>query len=424
MNLNLNIVNCRLLLVFIFTITSYDSWAQISLDEYRGQVVEYSHELRIAQSRVTSAEEGIKLSFTEFLPELSMSADFDLTFKNNNNTRSWMWAIRPEIRQQLYRGGGVRAGYKRSQIAHNIALFDEQMAMLDIIYAADYAYWSLSRAEMYREAVSNYYDIIKSLREVVAQRYNEGYISKSDLLQVESRMSDAEYQLSSAHQEYLVVLHNFNILRGEASDVQVDIASEVLQHPPMPERCNIEDLLLVHPQYRNALSSVESAKWAIREVRSQYMPSLSAGVYGGWQPSMPHIKGGGTTLDGGVVVGLSVPIFHFGERRRAVSISCGDYEREQLRAMDIRDRLILLESNCWTDLVNSRSRLDAAQRNLDIAKENLDISTYSYGEGMTTILDVLQAQISWLQIYTNTITAQYDYAVAVSKYLQITATRP
>ena len=59
--------------------------------------------------------------------------------------------------------------------------------------------------------------------------------------------------------------------------------------------------------------------------------------------------------------------------------------------------------------------------NLKIAGENLDISTYSYNEGQATILDVLQAQLSWIQIYTNAITAQFNYAVAVSAYERITA---
>ena len=61
-------------------------------------------------------------------------------------------------------------------------------------------------------------------------------------------------------------------------------------------------------------------------------------------------------------------------------------------------------------------RVRAVQRSLDIALENLEMSTYSYSEGMATILDVLQAQISWLQIYSNAISAQYDYAVAVAAY--------
>ena len=63
--------------------------------------------------------------------------------------------------------------------------------------------------------------------------------------------------------------------------------------------------------------------------------------------------------------------------------------------------------------------MEAVQRNLDIARENLDISTYSYREGVATILDVLQAQISWLQIYENAIAAEYDYAVAIASYRYI-----
>jgi outer membrane protein TolC len=36
-------------------------------------------------------------------------------------------------------------------------------------------------------------------------------------------------------------------------------------------------------------------------------------------------------------------------------------------------------------------------------------------------LDVLQAQISWIQIYTNAITARFNYAVAWSNYNKVTA---
>lgn len=71
----------------------------------------------------------------------------------------------------------------------------------------------------------------------------------------------------------------------------------------------------------------------------------------------------------------------------------------------------------WT----AGAQVEASLRSLRIAGENLSISTYSYGEGVATVLDVLQAQLSWLQLYTNAITAQYNYAVAVSAYERIAA---
>ena len=64
--------------------------------------------------------------------------------------------------------------------------------------------------------------------------------------------------------------------------------------------------------------------------------------------------------------------------------------------------------------------MQSSLHNLSIAGENLSISTYSYNEGQATVLDVLQAQISWIQIYTNAITARFNYAVAVSEYQLVT----
>ena len=80
------------------------------------------------------------------------------------------------------------------------------------------------------------------------------------------------------------------------------------------------------------------------------------------------------------------------------------------------DRITLEESDAWSNLSSTHDRVQTIKQNLRLAQENLSISTYAYHEGLSTILDVLQAQLSWLQIYTNAIAAQYDYAVAISAY--------
>ena len=127
--------------------------------------------------------------------------------------------------------------------------------------------------------------------------------------------------------------------------------------------------------------------------------------------------------DGGVLLNFSTPIFHFRERREAVRSAESRYRISALEVESVADRLSLAESDGWTNLQTSYSRVEATRRNLALAEENLSLSTYAYGEGSATILDVLQAQISWLQIYTNAITAQYDYALAVATYRRITGDR-
>ena len=61
-------------------------------------------------------------------------------------------------------------------------------------------------------------------------------------------------------------------------------------------------------------------------------------------------------------------------------------------------------------------QIATARSNLDVARENLSLNTFSYNEGVLTILDVISAQLSWLQAYTNAVTAHFNEKVAISAY--------
>ena len=174
------------------------------------------------------------------------------------------------------------------------------------------------------------------------------------------------------------------------------------------------------PDYAAARLRSEQAEAGSRAVRAPVNPQLSVGVGGMWQPYYPTSTGA-TYVDGSAFVKLSVPIFHWCDRRRAVGAARAVQFLQEWIAALVHDDIVREEMNGWTALVQSRAQVDASEESLRIAGENLSISTYSYGEGLATILDVLQAQLSWIQLYSNAIRAHYNYAVAVSDYQRITA---
>lgn len=395
--------------------------ADITLREYCQSVSDYSYELQQTDAAERGAEADMRRSRKDYLPLVVFDRELNLYFRDRSPERQWGWLTRADIMQPIYNGGAVRAEAKRAELALEVASNDVEASALGVEYDAINAYWSLSRADIYLKAMTDYYDIVRSLSEVVAHRFEEGYTSKSDLLQVNSRLIDAEYQLSAAEQSRLVALHNFNLLRGAEPNEEVVLAESILDTMYMPQRESVEDITSRRPDYRSAALGVESSFWGIRAARAEFLPQINLGLYALMQPNTPHIKGSGTHFDFGAVLSFSTPIFHFGERRQAVLSARSRYERSQYALDDLRDNISLEESNGWTNLQSTHARVEAIRRNLDVARENLDISTYSYHEGLATILDVLQAQLSWLQIYTNAIAAQYDYAMAIAAYLYITA---
>ena len=391
----------RIVLCLLCTLSTSTIMAQLSVEEYVGRVVEYSHTIISAEARMEGAEAEYRVAQHSRMPSLALSSDEPLR------------SLRVDIVQPIYNGGRYNALTSQRELGFVQSVADLDRTELAVKYEAEIAYWSLSRAERYRQAMYDYIEIVQALKSVAEHRYQEGYTSKSDLLQVESRLSDAEYQLSEAEQSWRIALSRFNILRGEAANREVILSDDIFDSFAMPERGDMTTILSRHPDYMIALAERGQAEYGIALRKADYLPSLNLGIFGQW----PYSSNG--VASAGIVLSMKVPIFHFMERRDAVRSAQSSYTSAEAQLKDIVDNIILNECNGWTNLEYSHKRMKAVQRNLDIARENLDISTYSYREGVVTILDVLQAQISWLQIYENAITAEYDYAVAIASYRYI-----
>lgn len=410
----------RLILAVVALVAFVDAKAQLSLEEYRTSVMEYSWLLKMRNSQSEEARENVGRAKTGFLPSLSANGSFGLQFRDVKGVRRWDFSLQPQIIQTLYAGGAVRAAVKTAEMDYDIALCNEAFAMLDVGYAAEHTYWTLSAMEQYLASVRRYVDIIRSLKQLVDARFAEGYIAKGDVLQIDSRLSEALYELSVAEQNYSVAKNNFNILRGVDLATEVQLSQSISDSIPLPVRVEFDNVVASRPDFAAADLACGRAEVAVRAARAPYNPQLSVGVGGRWAPYTPN-KTGQTEVNGSLFAQVSVPIFHWGERHRVVAAARERQRQSTLALQQLYDDILREEMNGWVNLVDSSAQVEASMRSMVIAGENLEISTYAYNEGVASVLDVLQAQISWLQLYTNIITAQYNYAVAVSDYQRITA---
>lgn len=408
------------LLLAVAAACSAQSQTLFSLQAYRDSVYMNSMDISNATVEVERATAQVHIAKTDFLPSLTASGSFTTDFRRSGDADLWGFTLQPRIEQILYAGGGVRASFRRAELQSGVAAENQRMTQLDVRNAAERAYYSLSAMQLYRAATREYVAIIRSLYRVVEERFSEGYVAKGDLLQVETRLSEAEFALMEMENDYEVALHRFNALRGETGGGDVALSNSILDSVAMPARVTVERMLQQRPDMRAAALTTLAAEYGVKATRAQYNPRLTAGVSGSWQTYSPNASAK-TYVDGALVVGLSVPLFHWGERRSAVAVARSDVRRAENGMEQLRRDAAEQEADGWSAMTSSYSQIQSSLHNLAIAAENLSISTYSYQEGQATVLDVLQAQISWLQLYTNAITARFNYAVAVSDYYRITA---
>lgn len=410
----------RVLIIIGMVLGTVSATAQSTLREYTEKVIAYNISMQRATLATEAAEAELRRAKKGQLPAIVFDRAATLDFQRRQGERNWGWQSSLEARQLIYGGGAVKAAVESSKCEIELSLMEEEMARRSTILSAERAYWHLSHAAEYRESIREYVAIIESLREVIARRVEEGYSSKGDLLQIDSRLSDAEYQLSEAEQAYLIALHSYNSLCGMPLDTHISLLESILGISHTPQRSDLTEFFDRHPEQRIAELRAEIARYEVRSTSAPYLPQITLNLFGNIQPTLPHTRESKIAFGGGAVVDFHTPIFHFGERRAAVAAAKSrqlSYEVERER---VEDDIMLYEQDAWTNILHTLARLQTSRRSLEIARENLDISTYAYNEGETTIIDVMQAQISWLQSYRNMLAAHYDYAIALAEYRYIT----
>jgi len=72
--------------------------------------------------------------------------------------------------------------------------------------------------------------------------------------------------------------------------------------------------------------------------------------------------------------------------------------------------------NSLVDYLESLEQINISGQSLEIANQSLELNIFSYENGRATILVLLQAQVSWIQAYTNNIRAHLNSKIAWANY--------
>ena len=113
---------------------------------------------------------------------------------------------------------------------------------------------------LFRSSVGLYFDFDKLICRFWYSTFNDGQISKTDLLQVQSRLKEAELNKSAAYKDYQIALQNLNVLMGVPPMTPVEIADDITTVQPLPMHIGEEAALQNRPDFTISRLNVEYQK--------------------------------------------------------------------------------------------------------------------------------------------------------------------
>ncbi|MBF0327806.1 MAG: TolC family protein [Nitrospirae bacterium] len=411
--------------VFIFQTGAYaaDSTKKLSLPEGLRIAASESRVVKIASYNKEISGAGIVLARSRFMPNVNAFAGKTYL---SYQPAALMGGQPVYMSEKNYASYGINAyqtlfdfGQNSSQIeisknTHTLSSLElkkiKSLAALDFLSA----YFDTLEAEKIINTSKKEMERLQAHQTAAKNLFDEGVITKNDLLQAEVRLADARQRSLSANTTREIFLMRLNnILSFQMTD-----GIEVEEYDREPgvgtdlnrlwdyALSNRVELLIIDKE-------IKSAELEESSLRSDYFPKFFAqGGYNYTENSYQQHD-----ANWSVILGLNMNLF--GGMSTEASVSKAKYRTAQLREKkkQISDEIKLQVKQAFLEAATSYEKLTVSKNAFEQAEENLRINKVRYAEGIGTATEVLDA-ISLLTITeTNNFKTRYELRKAQAALL-------
>jgi NodT family efflux transporter outer membrane factor (OMF) lipoprotein len=384
------------------------------LDELITRAVERNQTLAAAKAALAQAQELLSAQTGTEYPQVSLDAGigrqkYGSEFLGPLTVPPFTYfAVGPSVRYTLDSAGGIARS-----IEQRAALAQYQRSELDAAYLAltgNVVRQSLltasSRAQI--QAISDLLADDRNNLKLVQTAFENGSVSKVDVLTAQSQLASDETLLPPLRQELSIARHALAVLVGRAP-ADVTAPNLELGTLSLPRELPVSlPSQLVHrrPDILAAEAQLHAATAAVGVATANLYPRITLTASVSQQAPRPEELFNASSAAWTLISGLTAPLFDGGrlraERRAALDAlneSAANYQETVLQSFaQVADVLDALTHDA--DLLAAQSRaLETAQSSVALARE-------SYSAGNSGVLEVLDAQRTVLRAQLGYVRAQ------------------
>lgn len=312
--------------------------------------------------------------------------------------------------------GRIHNLVKSAQSNARAQLENERATELDIRLAVDQAFYQALTAQ----------DVLKVAHQTVAQRQATadqiGALAQAkvrsdlDLSFANVQLSQANLLLLDAKNNQQAAMAALNNVLGSDQDEQYTLIDETggnAPHAPADAEPLVQTALSSRPDLAALNDRYLSAQQYATAERDQWLPTISAlGTAGGTPVRADQIL---SNWYGAAGVNMSIPLFNgflYNAETREARLRAGAAQ-EQVR--NLRD---LVSRDVRTAVLNAQTayqRIGVTQGMLDQANLALDLAQARYKIGLSSIVELTQAQLAQTQAEIENTNARYAYQTALAE---------
>ena len=389
--------------------------------------------ISLQQSRLTaeSAQVDIKTAKNALFPSLSFSTSHNLINRpyqessytvsgteilmaNTNTNYSGSYGLNAQW--ELFNGGRNLKTIKQEELNSRIAGLDFETTANSIEENIAQVYVQILYASESVKVNENTLEVSKAQRDRGKELFEAGSISSADYAQLESQVSNDNYQLVTA----ITALEDYKLQLKQLLEMEGNV--EMLLYIPelndndalarLPDKESVyASALQTRPEIESGKLNVSASELDIKIAKSSYYPSLSlsAGI------GTSHTTGTDYTFseqikngwNNSVGLTLSVPIFSRRQTKSAVEKAQIGLESTKLQLRETEKELYRTIENLWLDAWSAQQQYLAAAERVRSSRTSFDLVSEQFNLGMKNTVELLTEKNNLLSAEQELLQAKY-----------------
>jgi outer membrane protein len=297
-----------------------------------------------------------------------------------------------EITQTLFRKD-LLIQIKSSPLQTAIAKTKYNLTKEELVYQVAGMFYSLqTNAEMIRTTRFDYLNM-KEVLSIAKAQFETGILKRIDYESLEINVANTESNLNQLQTQYNDQLAYFNYLLGVPASTETVIEDGISQNIFSPESGSY---LLQREDIRLSSQMIKAKELELKSIHAEKSPVLSSYVQYNYQSQFnePGKAFNSDYLSNNATVGITVSISIFDGNRRRSRIQMANTELEQLKLKNQykKEQAAMELFSAKGTLNNNQQEYIITRNNLELASKVFNTRKALYTEGVTTLMELLDAE--------------------------------
>lgn len=391
----------------------------ISLEQCRSLGLEHNRQLKSDQLKLKSAQSNTQAAIKDKVFSVDGSSSFiynaqKVTDEGATVNNRYLYRAGLNAHQVIYGGGRIKYNIDLNQIKETQAMEYINLSELDVVYQIDNIYWN---AVTFNEYVSNWERYLVYLDEflkVVNERVESGLVGQNDLLTAKVKYNEVEIALANAEGNYKRTISKLCSAMGKPVNAKLSVSDSLIYNGMLPDTSNVFiSALNNRPELR--ISEIENESINIHRnlIKAKYRLGINAGINVNYGNQINN------NTDAANVIGLAsmgIPISHWGKKKNELSSNTYQALITEENIENVKESISLEIQLAIVSLEEAIKQIGIAESAKENARANLKIANNKYNEGLSSIVEVTDAQSILQNALINYIQSKSNYFYSLTAY--------